>query len=75
MTNERIEQRLKLHIANVALAAVGRKAGDLREAKDALIREVARICHDAVLSHSLAHGEASGLVTDRDRADEQKVVR
>lgn len=52
MTNERIEQRLKLHIANVALAAVGKREGDLREAKDALIREVARICHDAALNRS-----------------------
>lgn len=49
MTNERIEQRLRMYIANVALAAVGRKEGDLREAKDALVREVARICHDAAL--------------------------
>jgi hypothetical protein len=47
MDAKRIESRLRLHIANVALAAVGRKEGDLREAKDALLREVTRIVHDA----------------------------
>ena len=52
MTNERIEQRLKLHIANVALAAIGKKEGDLREAKDALIQEVAKICYDAALNRN-----------------------
>lgn len=51
MTNERIESRLRLHIANVALAAVGKREGDLREAKDALVREVARIVHDATNPH------------------------
>jgi hypothetical protein len=49
MDAKRIEGRLKLHIANVALAAVGRKEGDLREAKDALLREVERIAYDAQL--------------------------
>lgn len=44
---QRIESRLRLHIANVALAAVGKREGDLREAKDALVREVARIAWDA----------------------------
>jgi hypothetical protein len=53
MDRARIESRLKLHIANVALAAVGRKEGDLREAKDALIREVERIVFDtAVKTHN-----------------------
>lgn len=47
MERARIESRLRLHIANVALAAVGKKEGDLREAKDALIREVERIVFDA----------------------------
>jgi hypothetical protein len=47
MDAKRIESRLKLHIANVALAAVGRTEGGLREAKDALIREVERIAFDA----------------------------
>lgn len=51
MTDEKIEQRLRLHIANVVLAAVGKKEGDLREAKDALLREVARIAFDASNGH------------------------
>jgi hypothetical protein len=44
---KRIEGRLTPHILNVALAAVGKREGDLREAKDALVREVARIAWDA----------------------------
>lgn len=56
MNRERIESRLRLHIANVALAAVGKKEGDLREAKDALVREVERIAHDAASHATGARG-------------------
>lgn len=48
MDEKRIESRLRLHIANVALAAVGKREGDLKMAKDELVREVVRIAHDAV---------------------------
>jgi hypothetical protein len=49
MDNERIEQRLKLHIENLIRAAQKIDEADLRGAKAILIREVARICHDSAL--------------------------
>lgn len=51
MTEELIEGRLRLHIANVALAAVGKRDGALKDAKNALIREVVRIAYDAPNPH------------------------
>lgn len=54
MDAKKIESRLRPHIANVALAAVGKREGDLREAKDALLREVERIVFDAAAPSS--HG-------------------
>jgi hypothetical protein len=51
MTDERIEKRLQLHIMNLCLAATAGKEGDLREAKGMLVREVARIVHDATNPH------------------------
>ncbi len=65
MDAKRIESRLTLHIANVALAAVGRKEGDLREAKDALIREVVRIAYDAGHNPGLDEALNSGDGTYR----------
>ncbi len=50
MDNDRIEQRLKLHIENLIRAAQKNDDGDLRGAKAILLREVARICHDSTLN-------------------------
>lgn len=47
MTRQEIALRLRIYVANVALAAVGKKDGDLREAVDALFGEVERIISDA----------------------------
>lgn len=48
MTDEQIEKRLQLHILNLCLAGAAGKEGDIKQAKGALVREVARIALDAV---------------------------
>jgi hypothetical protein len=47
MDLKRIEDRMTVHVMNVALAAIGKQEGDLRAAKEELVREVARIARDA----------------------------
>lgn len=56
MNESQIESRLRMHIANVALAAVGRTEGDLKMAKDALIEEVVKIASDAARHASGSRG-------------------
>lgn len=51
ITDADIERRLQLHIFNLCLAASAGKQGDIRECKGMLVREVARIVHDATNPH------------------------
>lgn len=53
MTDADIERRLRLPLTTMCLAIAGKcDAEDLREAKDAIVREVARIVHDATNPHA-----------------------
>jgi hypothetical protein len=47
MDADRIERRLRLHMANMCMAVIGGEKGDLRLCKEALLREVERIASDA----------------------------
>ena len=43
MTEQQIEQRLRLHFLNICLAAVAGREGDLRKCKELLVAEVAKM--------------------------------
>lgn len=47
VTDNDIERRLRLPLTNLCLAVLSKEEGSLRECKDAVVREVARIVHDA----------------------------
>lgn len=51
ITEQDIERRLRLHIANLCFATVGARENDIRECKGAIVREVVRIVHDATNPH------------------------
>lgn len=58
MTRDQIELKLRMPIVNVCLASVGKRENDLRDAKNYLIDEVAKLVREAGLEAAGRAGTA-----------------